>query len=98
MKHVSDTDLPTGNNGRILFCDDDPFYREMASEILAEAGYAVETATNGAEAIAAVDAGGYDIAIVDLAMGDITGFDVIEHVRVRNRNADLPIQNRGESR
>lgn len=91
MKHVSDTDLPTGNNGRILFCDDDPFYREMASEMLAEAGYTVETATNGAEAIAAVDAGGFDLAIVDLAMGDITGFDVIEHVRVRNRNADLPI-------
>lgn len=91
MKHVPSNKSDPDMVGRILFCDDDPFYREMASEMLADAGYKVQTASNGAEAIAALDAGGFDLTIVDLAMGDITGFDVIEHIRVRNRNADLPI-------
>lgn len=91
MKQANEAGRTTGNSGRILFCDDDPFYREMASETLADAGFQVDAAANGAEAIVALDTRSYDLAIVDLAMGDITGFDVIEHVRVRNHDTDLPI-------
>lgn len=91
MKQLGDTGSLSGKNGRILFCDDDPFYREMAGEMLAEAGYVVTTATNGREAVAFIDSSAFDLAIVDLAMGDVSGFDIIEHVRIRNRNTDLPI-------
>ncbi len=91
MKQLGDTGAPSGKSGRILFCDDDPFYREMAGEMLAEAGYVVTTANNGREALSLIEASSFDLAIVDLAMGDVSGFDVIEHVRVRNRNTDLPI-------
>lgn len=91
MKQLVDTGPASGKTARILFCDDDPFYREMASEMLAEAGYVVTTANNGHQALSIIDSNNFDLAIVDLAMGDISGFDVIEHVRIRNRNTELPI-------
>jgi signal transduction histidine kinase len=85
--------LDTSNNvrGRILFADDDPFYRELAKAALIEADFDVIDVPGGAEAIAAVDRETFDLAVLDLSMPVVSGFDVIEHIRVVRKNVNLPI-------
>lgn len=79
------------HQGRILVADDDPVLRELAAGSLASAGYRVETAVNGVEAINKLGAQPFDVVVTDLAMPEIDGFGVIEHVRLNERNQHMPI-------
>lgn len=76
---------------RVLVCDDAPFFRAMIQDILSEAGFAVETASNGEEALAAIDASPPDMLVLDLQMPGMGGFDVIREVRRRQQVSKLPI-------
>lgn len=91
MTNANAANPTVATGSRILFADDDAFYRDMADGTLSDAGFAVRTAAGGADAVAAIDAAACDLLIVDLEMGAVSGFDVIEHVRSRRKNADLPI-------
>ncbi len=58
---------------RILLVDDEPRIRDFISRALETAGYAVETACNGAEGFRRAMAGDYDLIILDLIMPDMDG-------------------------
>lgn len=75
----------------ILFADDDPFYRDIAKSTLCEAGYAVQTADGGREALDRLDTEVIDLLVLDLAMPGMSGFDVLEKIRTNRRNLELPI-------
>jgi two-component system, sensor histidine kinase and response regulator len=77
--------------GRVLFVDDDPFYREIAQDTLASAGYDVSMAESGTAAIDILDRSSYDLVVLDLGMPGVSGFDVIESVRAGRRNQNTPI-------
>jgi len=70
--------------GRILVMDDDDIIREIASDMIVDLGYEVNTATNSAEAIElysnAMESGRpFDIIILDLTMpGETGGEEVIQ--------------------
>jgi len=51
------------------------------SEWLREQGYAVDTASNLAEGRAAVDRKSYNLALVDIRLGNDDGFDLLVHCR-----------------
>jgi DNA-binding NtrC family response regulator len=51
------------------------------SEWLRELGYRVDTAANLGEANTAIDKRPYDLALVDVRLGDQDGFDVLAHAR-----------------
>ena len=61
--------MPTGD--RILLVDDDTNIRKILSLILGDAGYVVDTAESGKEAIAKSDANSYNLAVVDVRLGDM---------------------------
>lgn len=82
---------PTLSTGRVLFVDDDPFYREMAKDALAGAGYEVTLLDNGSAAIAALDQTPFDLVVLDLGMPGISGFDVLDKVRASRRNPNVPV-------
>ncbi len=68
----------------LLLADDDARILHLLEDALAEAGYAMISVRNGAEAIAALDQPGNDLAglITDIRMGDgATGWDVARHAR-----------------
>ena len=68
---------------RILLVEDDKHLRFLIKEELIEDGYTVETAADGIEAMAMIQAPGYeepDLIILDIRMPRMDGFDVMGHL------------------
>lgn len=66
---------------RILVVDDEKNIRALFRDELEEAGYEVDTAGSGQEAIAMVAAQAPDLMVLDIRMEDMTGLEVLEQVR-----------------
>jgi signal transduction histidine kinase/ActR/RegA family two-component response regulator len=75
----------------VLVADDEPDVREVLVEALRRRGYAVSTAANGEEAVAALRRGAVDVAVLDLHMPQLNGYDVIRFVRTESSRPNLPI-------
>ena len=67
----------------ILVVDDELGYREGIRRILTGRGYRCETASDGAEALAAVERADFPIVLVDLKMPGVDGFELIRRLRER---------------
>jgi DNA-binding response OmpR family regulator len=65
---------------KILIADDDPPLRGLLRLVAARAGFDVDTAANGAEALEKLRANRYTVAVIDLMMPWMSGYDVIEHL------------------
>lgn len=57
----------------ILVADDEPAVRTFVERALNYAGYAVDTVTNGNEALAAMEKRKYDLLLTDVVMPDLDG-------------------------
>jgi CheY-like chemotaxis protein len=68
---------------RLLFVDDEPALREVASAVLAEQGYDVLTAEDGLDALCLLADPLPDVVISDLRMPRMSGFELLEVVRER---------------
>lgn len=74
---------------RILFVDDEPVLRSLGQLVLARSGYAVDTASDGAEAWAALHEQEYHLLITDNHMPCLTGLGLIQ--KIRRARMSLPI-------
>jgi DNA-binding NtrC family response regulator len=70
--------------GTVLLVDDDRQVLGSMADWLREQGYATDTAATLAEAVAAVDRKSFDLALVDIRLGNDDGFEVLAHCR-KNR-------------
>ncbi|HEY8141159.1 MAG TPA: response regulator [Kofleriaceae bacterium] len=70
----SETAIPDGQ--RVLVVDDNQDACELLAERLQQAGYQVELAHDGRAALAAARNAGCQIALVDLGLPDMDGFEV----------------------
>ena len=68
-------------NGNILLVDDDRHLLESMSQWLREQGYSVETAASCEGAIQLLHRSSFDIAIVDIRLGENDGFEVLQFCR-----------------
>ena len=77
----------TNSKSTILIVEDEEESRDTLRELLEFEGYKVETAVNGQEALATLDASGDRICIVllDLFMPVMDGWQVIEQLRAQGR-------------
>jgi signal transduction histidine kinase/ActR/RegA family two-component response regulator len=66
---------------RILVAEDDAAVRAGVVHVLEGAGYRVVTATNGAEAVAAVARDPFDLVVLDLLMPKLDGQHAYAHIR-----------------
>ena len=80
---------PRVKSRRILVVEDDPDVRGVIVECLELIGYAVTQASNGAEGLAAIAQRKPDLLVVDYAMPDMTGAEVIS--RARDLVGELPV-------
>ena len=62
---------------RLLLIDDDDLLREALAAVLTAAGFKVEQAANGTEALARFRANPADLVITDLVMPDREGLETI---------------------
>jgi CheY-like chemotaxis protein len=68
---------------RVLVIDDDAGVREAVSCLLAEFGYDCQTATDGRSGLVRFDEGGWDLVLTDLAMPEMSGWEVVAAIRQR---------------
>lgn len=78
-------------SARLLVADDDPILREFASVHLATPEVELEVAEDGVMAWDMLRQGGFDIALVDLEMPRMDGFELIGHIRSHDTLKHLPI-------
>ncbi|MGN6209683.1 response regulator [Asticcacaulis sp.] len=78
-------------SARVLVADDDPILREFAMVHLATPAVEVEVAEDGLMALERLNQGGIDIALVDLDMPRLDGFELIERIRWDEQLKHLPI-------
>jgi two-component system phosphate regulon response regulator PhoB len=76
---------------RVLVIDDEPDLLELVRVNLAQAGFAVETAASGREALAALRQRRPDLIVLDLMLPDISGTELCRRVRAERELASLPI-------
>jgi two-component system phosphate regulon response regulator PhoB len=76
---------------QILVVDDEPDIAALVAYHLARASYRVRTATDGAEALRAVETQVPDLIVLDLMLPGLSGLDVLRELRRRPETTALPV-------
>src|SRR5467141_73204 len=73
---------PPQSVGRILIIDDEAEIRESLETLLQLEGYTVVVAGSGREGLAQIGQRAFDVVLLDLALPDKNGMDVLSEIRV----------------
>lgn len=80
-----------GAPARLLVVDDEPRTAEVTAEMLRRAGYAVEVALSGAEALSHVKAATPDLMLLDYEMPDMDAPEVLDLLRGEAARLSFPV-------
>lgn len=83
----------------VLVVEDNPVNQKVAAKMLAKLGFRADVASDGCAAIAAMDAGHYDLVLMDCLMPKMDGFQATRGIREReaqragtySRSSRIPI-------
>jgi CheY-like chemotaxis protein len=81
--------MAEARRSRVLVIDDDPSVREVVLSLLASFGYDCHTAADGVSGLIRFDEGGWDLVLTDLAMPQMSGWEVVQ--AIRRRAPTMPI-------
>lgn len=87
MRHDRGVTAPA-HSGRILVIEDDPSLQHALSTLLRRDGFDVEVAGRGAEVPGLWATHRPDLAILDLGLPDVNGFDLLRDLRAEH---DVPV-------
>ena len=74
---------------QILIVEDEPRIASFVAKGLHAAGHATHIVTSGADAVALVATGGFDLVLLDVGLPDIDGFEVLR--RIRGGGSSIPV-------
>ena len=75
----------------VLVADDDELLANVVKHRLTREGFTVTHVTNGAAALAAVEAQPFSLVVLDVKMPMMDGFEVLTNIRKNPARADMPI-------
>ena len=65
---------------KVLFLEDEPTIREVLTEYMVITGYEVTEAESGDKAIGLLEKNTYDIAVLDIMVPGVDGFEVLTYI------------------
>ena len=89
-----DADDAALSGSRVLLVEDNEMNREIATDLLTEAGFSVETAADGEIAVRTVREKGaayYDFILMDIQMPVMNGYDATRQIRALPDGGTVPI-------
>ena len=75
---------------KILIVEDEPSLNKIIAKRLKIEAYSVDSAFNGKEALAYLDAADYDLLIVDIMMPEMDGLTLVKTLRSRGSQVPVP--------
>ena len=81
--------MKTETKTKVLIVDDSALARRTLRQILDSMGYAVEEATDGAQALERFFLGAPELVILDMVMTGMYGLDVLAKMREMNPNVKI---------
>jgi signal transduction histidine kinase/ActR/RegA family two-component response regulator len=82
---------PESDRATVLMIEDDPRDRAQITSVLKQAGFAVEAAVNGAQALECCRERRYAAITLDLLLPDTNGWDVLRAIRAEGLNIATPV-------
>lgn len=76
-------------SARILAVDDDRTMLNLIREVLSKEKFHITTAGGGKEGMKVLDRSRFDLILLDIDMPDVSGFDVLRHIR--SRSSDVKV-------
>ncbi len=81
---------------RVLVVDDERALRRLLRLYLSKEGFAVTEAENGSDALSLLRGGGIDLALVDVMLPEVDGFEVVRRIRQESTIPIILLTARGE--
>ncbi len=81
----------TPRRKRLLIVEDNPAEQFSIRELLGHDDIDMTAVSSGAEALNAVTEDAFDCVVLDLRLPDMSGFEVLEHLRDSESLSDLPV-------
>ncbi len=78
-------------HGRILVVDDYVLNRLQLKRSLEQQGHTVSLAENGRQALDELDAGGFDLVLLDILMPEMDGYEVLACLKADPARRELPV-------
>jgi pilus assembly protein CpaE len=76
---------------RVFLIDDEKMFYKLLNPVVKNAGHLLGYASSGEEGLSKVAAFDPDVIILDIRLGDMTGFDVLEHLRDDLHFSHVPV-------
>jgi PAS domain S-box-containing protein len=76
----------------ILLVEDHPVNQKVAARMLERMGQAVVVASDGRQAISALESGHFDLVLMDVQMPEMDGFEAVRIIRAREESTEEHMQ------
>jgi diguanylate cyclase (GGDEF)-like protein len=74
---------------KILLADDDPQILGVLTEFLEAQGYPVQAVRDGNQALAALQAGEFTLALLDLKLPGLSGLELLSHIKAQSPETEV---------
>ncbi len=81
----------TKEQKKVLVVEDDPWIRSLMADLLAGEGYDVVEAPDGKQGLELASEREPDVILLDLAMPEVSGLDVLHELKSSNPTRDIPV-------